>query len=104
MPVTAHTHIHPVHGRRLRTAAAVAAVVAALALAGVLALALSGGTSPTATAPAPRATTQELGGPGVGPMGIRYDGGPEEGSWRVTAPNPGRPDGGPDEGTRGPGH
>jgi len=104
MPVTAHTHLQPVHGRRLRTAAAVAAVVAAFALAGVLALALSGGTSPTAPAPAPRATTQELGGPGVGPMGIRYDGGPEEGSWSAIAPNPGRPDGGPEEGTRGPGH
>jgi len=36
--------------------------------------------------------------------GTRYDGGPEEGSWRVITPSSGRPDGGPDEGTRGPGH
>ena len=51
-----------------------------------------------------RARPAVVGKPGVGPTGIRYDGGPEEGSWRVTTPNPGRPDGGPEEGTRGPGH
>ena len=100
MPVTAHTHLQPIHGRRLRAAAAVAAVVAAFALAGVLALALSGGTSPTATAP-PQAVTSES---SLAAPGVRYDGGPEEGSWRAIAPNPGRPDGGPEEGTRGPGH
>ena len=86
---------------RLRMAAVVAAVVAAFALAAVLALALGEGGS---SAPAPRATTQEIGGPGAGPTGVRYDGGPEEGSWSIGAPNPGRPDGGPEEGTRGPGH
>ena len=103
MPVTAHTQLQPVHGRRLRTAAAVAAVVAAFALAGVLALALAGGTSPTATAP-PQAVTSES---ALAAPGVRYDGGPEEGSrglGDLAAPNPGRPDGGPEEGTRGPGH
>jgi len=45
-----------------------------------------------------------VGKPGTAQPGIRYDGGPEEGSWRVTTPNSGRPDGGPEEGTRGPGH
>ena len=103
MPVTAHTHLQPVHGRRLRTAAAVAAVVAAFALAAVLALALSGGASPTATPP-PQAVTSES---SLAAPAVRYDGGPEEGSrglGDLTAPNPGRPDGGPEEGSRGPGH
>ena len=83
---------------RLRTAAIVAAVVAAFALAAVLALAI-GEDASTRDAAAPAAVESSITQPGV-----RYDGGPEEGSWRATAPNPGRPDGGPEEGTRGPGH
>ena len=85
---------------RLRTAAVVAAVVAAFALAAVLALALGDGDAPSSAAPAP-AAQQSISQPGV-----RYDGGPEEGSrgfGDLSAPNPGRPDGGPEEGTRGPG-
>ena len=85
---------------RLRTAAIVAAVVAAFALAAVLALAIGGDDAPgTAAAPA---AEQSISQPG-----LRYDGGPEEGSrgfGDLSAPNPGRPDGGPEEGTRGPGH
>ena len=81
---------------RLRTAAIVAAVVAAFALAAVLALAI-GDDAPSREAAAPAAVES------IAQPGIRYDGGPEEGSWSVV-PNPGRPDGGPEEGTRGPGH
>ena len=103
MPVTAHTHVQAVHGRRLRTAAAVAAVAAAFALAVVLAIALSGGASPTASPSQPAVTSESS----LAAPGVRYDGGPEEGSrgfGDLVAPNPGRPDGGPEEGTRGPGH
>jgi hypothetical protein len=83
---------------RLRTAAIVAAVVAAFALAAVLALA-NGQDAPTRAAAPPAAVESTVTQPG-----IRYDGGPEEGSWRASPANPGRPDGGPEEGTRGPGH
>ena len=58
-------------------------------------------TAPTAVQPA-----AEIAPAAITP-GLRYDGGPEEGSrglGDLTAPNPGRPDGGPEEGTRGPGH
>ena len=104
MPGTTHTQIHAVHSGRLRTAAIVAAVIAAFALAGVLALAIGGGSDAPTAAPAQPAgvTESSLAAPGV-----RYDGGPEEGSrglGELVAPNPGRPDGGPEEGTRGPGH
>jgi hypothetical protein len=83
---------------RLRTAAVVAAVVAAFALAAVLALAI-GEDAPTREAAAPAAVESTI----SSQPGIRYDGGPEEGTWRV-APNAERYDGGPSEGTRGPGH
>lgn len=85
---------------RVRTAVVAAAVVAAFALAAVLALAIAGDGTPSADTARPAVA----GKPGTAQPGIRYDGGPEEGSWRVTAPNAGRPDGGPEEGTRGPGH
>ncbi len=101
MPGITHTHVQAVHGARLRTAAAVAALVAAFALAGVLALASSGGDRPSPSQPSV-SSESSLTAPGV-----RYDGGPEEGSrglGDLVAPNPGRPDGGPEEGTRGPGH
>ena len=84
---------------RLRMAAVVAAVVAALALAAVLALAI-GEDAPTREAAPPAAVESTL----STQPGTRYDGGPEEGSWRAVPANPGRADGGPDEGTRGPGH
>lgn len=84
---------------RLRTAAVVAAVVAALALAAVLALAI-GEDAPTREAAPPAAVESTL----STQPGTRYDGGPEEGSWRAVPANPGWADGGPDEGTRGPGH
>jgi hypothetical protein len=85
---------------RLRTAAIVAAVVAAFALAAVLALVLGNDGTPAADTAQPAAVESSA----IVQPGIRYDGGPEEGSWRVVAPNSGRPDGGPEEGTRGPGH
>ena len=102
---------------RLRMAAVVAvvaAVVAAgarappgaparggapLALAAVLALAI-GEDAPTREAAPPAAVESTL----STQPGTRYDGGPEEGSWRAVPANPGWADGGPDEGTRGPGH
>jgi hypothetical protein len=55
----------------------------------------------TIAAPAPASTDT------VAPPGLRYDGGPDEGSRGPQAANlePGtRYDGGPDEGSRGPGH
>ena len=85
---------------RLRTAAVIAAVVAAFALAAVIALAIADDGAPSADS----ARHAVVGKPGIVQPGFRYDGGPEEGSWRVTTPNQGRPDGGPEEGTRGPGH
>ena len=88
------------HAARLRMAVVVAALVAACALAAVVALAPSDDVAP-AVDPAPPAAVQSTAD--VQP-GIRYDGGPEEGSWRAFPANPGRPDGGPEEGTRGPGH
>ena len=84
----------------LRTAAVIVVIVAAFALAAVLALAIAGDGTPSAGT----SRSAVVGKPGVAQPGIRYDGGPEEGSWRAVAPNPGRPDGGPEEGTRGPGH
>ena len=88
------------HTSRLRTALIVALVVAAFACAAMLALAVGDTGTPAGDGARPAAVS----GSAISPPGIRYDGGPEEGSWRVTAPNPGRPDGGPEEGTRGPGH
>ena len=99
----AHTQSQAVRSprsTRLRAAAVVAAVVAAFALAAVLALAIADNGTPSVDT----ARRAVVGKPGTAQPGIRYDGGPEEGSWRVTTPNSGRPDGGPEEGTRGPGH
>jgi hypothetical protein len=87
------------HSARLRVALVVAALVAACALAAVLAFATGDDDPRLSNAPQPAAVEPAT----IAAPGTRYDGGPEEGSWRV-APNPGRPDGGPDEGTRGPGH
>ena len=103
MPGITHTQTQAVHAGRLRTAAVIAAVVAAFALAGLLALAIGGGSdTPTAAPSQPAAVTESS----LAAPGVRYDGGPDEGSRGVldrAAPNPGRPDGGPEEGTRGPG-
>ena len=63
-----------------------------------------GGGGPTGRRPRSRRRRSR---PPLSPFGLRYDGGPEEGSRGAGAgsqPNPGRPDGGPEEGTRGPGH
>jgi hypothetical protein len=104
--------------RRARIVAlAAVAVLAALLVA--LVLALGGGDAHTAdtlesavgatqqpsAAQLPAHPSPESVPPSPQP-GIRYDGGPEEGSRGTSsdlAPNPGRPDGGPEEGTRGPG-
>jgi hypothetical protein len=81
----------PSRATRLRTAVVVAAVVAACALAAVLALAAGDDVAPTGGAVQPAAVTKSA----IVQPGVRYDGGPDEGSWRAVAPNPGRPDGGP---------
>jgi hypothetical protein len=97
------THSHmPSQG--MRALAVLAAIVVAFAIAAALALALGDGGSAT---PAAAPAAQEVGSPAVAAPGLRYDGGPEEGSrglGGLEVPNPGRPDGGPEEGTRGPGH
>ena len=67
----------------------------------MLALALGDAGAPAGDAARPAA----VGSSAISQPGVRYDGGPEEGSSATSpAPNPGRPDGGPEEGTRGPGH
>ena len=67
--------VRPLRSTRLRTAAVVAAVVAAFALAAVLALAHRRQRRPPAAAgAAPAVAAVDL------PAGLRYDGGPEEGS------------------------
>ena len=88
------------HPARLRTLAVVVVVVAAFACAAVLALVLGERGAPAGDAARPAA----VGSSAISQPGVRYDGGPEEGSWNITGPNPGRPDGGPEEGSRGPGH
>jgi hypothetical protein len=97
------THSHtPSSG--MRALAVIAAIVVAFAIAAALAVALGDGGS---VAPAPAPAAQDVGSPTVAAPGLRYDGGPEEGSRGAgtnSLPNPGRPDGGPEEGTRGPGH
>ena len=92
--------VQPLRGTQPRAVAIVAAVVAAFACAAVLALAIADDGTPSADTARPAL----VGKPGTAQPGVRYDGGPEEGSLRVTTPNSGRPDGGPEEGTRGPGH
>jgi hypothetical protein len=81
-------------------------IVAQVTVTGLVALlvalgAILGGSD----SPADRSNVSEIGA--TGPFGgVRYDGGPEEGSRGSfsisTAPRV-RPDGGPEEGTRGPG-
>ena len=88
------------HSARLRAVVVVAAIVAACALAAVLAFAARRRRRAIGNAARPAAVERST----VTQPGTRYDGGPEEGSWRAVAPNPGRPDGGPEEGTRGLGH
>ena len=93
--------LHDDRRSRARMLAVIAAVAVAFAIAGALALALGDGGAPAPVAPEP-ALQQSVTQPG-----LRYDGGPEEGTrgaGGVFPANPGRPDGGPDEGTRGPGH
>jgi hypothetical protein len=98
--------------RRRAKIIALAAVTAFTALLVTLILVLDGGDSPTAgtKTPAVQATQQPTTQPGV-----RYDGGPEEGTrGRFIAPSRGslsvppfpetRYDGGPEEGSRGSGH
>jgi hypothetical protein len=86
--------------RRARTIALVTvAIVAAMIV--VLGLALRSGDSPAGVS-APSSSGK------AGPFGgVRYDGGPHEGTSRGAFPGPAgatlRPDGGPKEGTRGPG-
>ena len=92
--------VQPLRSTRVRTAAIVAAVVAAFACAALLAVLIGDNGTPAADTARPAAVEKSA----IVQPGIRYDGGPAEGSWRVTVPNPGRPDGGPEEGTRGPGH
>jgi hypothetical protein len=85
--------------RRIRVVAQimVTALVALLVALG----AIVGGSD----APADRSTASDIGV--TGPFGgVRYDGGPEEGSrgsFSISSAPTGRPDGGPEEGTRGPG-
>ena len=103
MPVIANTQQQAVGApprSRLRTAAVVAAIVAAFALAALLVVAIGDDGAPAGGTAQPAAVEQST----ISQPGIRYDGGPEEGSWSAAAPNPGRPDGGPEEGTRGARH
>jgi hypothetical protein len=85
--------------RRIRVVAqvTVTALVALLVALG----AIFGGSD----SPADRFNVSEIGV--TGPFGgVRYDGGPEEGSrgsFSISSAPTGRPDGGPEEGTRGPG-
>jgi hypothetical protein len=88
------------HSARLRAAVVVAALVAVCALAAVIAFATGDDDARLSNAAQPAAVEPST----IAQPGTRYDGGPEEGSWRAVAPNPGRPDGGPEEGTRGLGH
>jgi hypothetical protein len=92
--------------RAKRVALATVSAIAALLVA--LALSLGGGDSPTPASsaqPAVQAPQPAIQAPQQ-PPGVRYDGGPEEGTAAIAGSSaPGqRYDGGPDEGTRGPGH
>jgi hypothetical protein len=89
----------PPDPRRIRVVAqvTVTALVALLVALG----AIFGGSG----SPADHSSVSEIGV--TGPFGgVRYDGGPEEGSrgsFSISRAPTGRPDGGPEEGTRGPG-
>ncbi len=95
-PATLPVRLRP--SRFIRIAAAVLVVVA-IAVAVVLLVSDDGDSgSPAVAAPASSLST---------PAGIRYDGGPEEGTRGPAAATPNfdtRYDGGPEEGTRGPGN
>jgi hypothetical protein len=111
------------HYRHMRSLLAVALVALVALTAAVVILAIdddadgvtSAAPATQASAPAPTGGIRFDGGPeegtrgtlssGVQP-GIRFDGGPEEGAAFAISPTEAasRYDGGPDEGTRGPGH
>jgi hypothetical protein len=102
-----HPSVLRSHYMQLRALFATALIAVVGLTAAVVILATSDGGSATVSAapaqiaPAPPASTDT-----VAPPGLRYDGGPDEGSRGPQAAQPPatRYDGGPDEGTRGAGH
>jgi hypothetical protein len=89
------------HYRHLRTLLAIATIAIVGLTIAVVILAMTTSTGTVIPSRATAATSTAL------PTGIRYDGGPEEGTRGPAAAQPSatiRYDGGPEEGTRGPGH
>jgi hypothetical protein len=95
-PSTLPVRLRP--GRFIKLAAAVLVVVAIVVAVAVFVVDDGGSGSPAAATPATSVSQ---------PTGVRYDGGPEEGTRGPAASTPDldtRYDGGPEEGTRGLGH